>query len=199
MPDSREAGTDIYGQRRQLALLEPAVIASVLSGLRDGTDDADFVPLGGLPSVPVAALRQEGADMVLAWARYARHWRAAEMATTFDTLEFVETLEKGGIDRKHAETFARAVRKSQEAALEDFTKAAKEAGDQAVKDLDSKTEKALLKLENEVALVRNEVALVRKDIELVSKDLLIKLGGGLIAAVTLLLAAIGLAVRYLSQ
>jgi len=102
------------------------------------------------------------------------------VAETFDRFDFIEILEKEGIERKHAEAFATAVRKSQEAALEDFAKTAKESSEQVVKDLDSKTEKVLMELNH---MIDSGLSAVRSEITIGNKDLLIKLGSIIGAAV----------------
>jgi len=137
----------------------------------------------------------------------------------FDTLEFVETLEKAGIAREQASGIASAVRTAQETALTAFGKTAQAASTRAMEELDSKTATALLKLEHrldsQIALVRKDidtqVALVRKDIDtqvalvrkdmnsmesrlntrvdVLQKDLTIKMGGMFMVAVGVILAA----------
>jgi len=102
---------------------------------------------------------------------------------TFDTLEFVETLEKAGIERAHASGIAAAVRAAQEAALSEHAKEANTARSRAVDSLDSKTENALLKLDSKIELLR-------KDMETMGQRLTIKMGSMFIVAVGVLLAAI---------
>jgi len=80
------------------------------------------------------------------------------MATiTFDTLKFVETLEKVGIKREHASAAAVAVREAQESALADHAKEQQEFSTRAVAELDSKTEKAFFKTETAVSEMRAEM------------------------------------------
>jgi len=114
------------------------------------------------------------------------------MATvTFDALKFVETLESTGIDRKHAEAFAKAVRNSQEDALIDFAKTAQEASARAVNEVDSKTEKALIKLEAKVDKLEQRLDM---RIDSIRKDIIIWLGGLLIAG---FVALAGLLIKLL--
>jgi len=73
------------------------------------------------------------------------------IALSFDTHEFITTLESSGIPKPQAEAQAHALRRVLEAALEEQTKAQQEAITRAIDELDSKTEKA--------------IALLRKDME----------------------------------
>jgi len=71
-------------------------------------------------------------------------------AVMIDTSEFVEELEKEGVEHKQARAFVNVVRRSQEAVLAGQVKALEEVSARTTKDLDSKTEKALIALKNEV-------------------------------------------------
>jgi len=64
-------------------------------------------------------------------------------AVMFDTAEFIEELEKEGIEHRQARALVNVVRRSQEVVL-------REVSVRAVSELDSKTEKTLLALENRV-------------------------------------------------
>jgi len=85
----------------------------------------------------------------------------ALMAITFDTLKFVETLERANLTREQASAIAVAVRDSHDAA-----------------DVTTKGD------------LRNEIAFVRKDIEALENRLVIKLSA-VMAALIGLAAAIG--------
>jgi len=114
-------------------------------------------------------------------------------AVTFDTLEFVDILEKAGITQEHARGIAAAVRGAQDTVLAEYAKTAQEANMRAVDALDSKTEKAVLKLEYKIENLESKIdkRFVEMDakIELIRKDLTIKIGGMLMAAVGVILAA----------
>jgi len=72
------------------------------------------------------------------------------MAKAFDTLGLFESLKEADVPEKQARAIAEGIRDSQQATRDEVAKAAKEASDQAVKDLDSKTEKALLELNHKI-------------------------------------------------
>jgi len=91
-------------------------------------------------------------------------------AITFDTLQFVQTLEKAGVDREQASAFAHAVRDSHESA-ELATKA----------DLcELKTE---LKADNQS---------LRSELKALELRMTIKLGSLLVAGIVLILAVLKL-------
>jgi len=71
-------------------------------------------------------------------------------AVMIDTSEFVEELEKEGVEHKQARAFVNVVRRSQEAVLAGQVKALEEVSTRTTKDLDSKTEKALTDFKHEV-------------------------------------------------
>jgi len=71
-------------------------------------------------------------------------------AVMIDTSEFVEELEKEGVEHKQARAFVNVVRRSQEAVLAGQVKALEEVSTRTTKDLDSKTEKALTDFRHEV-------------------------------------------------
>jgi len=101
---------------------------------------------------------------------------------TFDTLAFVDILEKAGIAQEQARGIAIAVRGAQDTVLAEYAKTAQEASNRTVDALDSKTEKAIIEL-------KSDMALVRKDIEAMEQRLTIKMGSMLMVAVGVLLAA----------
>jgi|GEM_PF-565027 len=110
--------------------------------------------------------------------------KPAAMATvTFDTLAFVDILEKAGIAQEQARGIAIAVRGAQDTVLAEYAKTAQEASKRAVDALDSKTEKAIVEL-------KSDIALVRKDMEAMEQRLTIKMGSMFMVAIGILLAAL---------
>jgi len=71
-------------------------------------------------------------------------------AVMIDTAEFVEALEKEGIEHRQARAFVNVVRRSQEIVLVSQVKALEEASTRTAEKLDSKTEKALTTLKDKV-------------------------------------------------
>jgi len=100
-------------------------------------------------------------------------------AVVFDTAEFIEDLEKEGIEHKHARAFVNVVRRSQEAVLANQVKTQKEISAQAVAELDSKTAMALQALEHKVdkgfTETDGKIALLHKDMAALENRLIIKL------------------------
>ncbi|HGJ5884606.1 hypothetical protein [Arsenophonus sp.] len=122
----------------------------------------------------------------------------------FDTLKFVETLEKEGLPKNQAKAISLAVRESHEA-VDVATK--RDLGD-VRKEIDARFDKVDVrfeKIESQIADVRkdlfaeiadvrkdvqivrkelsSEIALVRKDVEALTNSLLIKLSGVMLAIV----------------
>jgi len=95
---------------------------------------------------------------------------------TFDTAKSVDNLEAAKMSREQARAIVEIVRSSHEAA-----------------DVATKGDLALLQKD-----LKNDVEMLRKDMESMESRLLIKLGKMFALGVTLILAAIGMAVRYLS-
>jgi len=71
-------------------------------------------------------------------------------AVMIDTAEFVEELEKEGIEHKQARAFVNVLRRSQEVVLASQIKALEEVSVRTTKELDSKTEKALTAFQHDV-------------------------------------------------
>jgi|GEM_PF-803612 len=71
-------------------------------------------------------------------------------AVMIDTAEFVEELEKEGIEHKQARAFVNVLRRSQEVVLAGQIKALEEVSVRTAKELDSKTEKALIAFQHDV-------------------------------------------------
>jgi len=88
------------------------------------------------------------------------------MATVvlFDSSEIVEDLKKEGVSPRHAKAIVHAMLRTQELAAADTVKAAREAGEQTVKELDGKTADALLKLGHELALVRKDMETLEQNL-----------------------------------
>jgi len=83
-------------------------------------------------------------------------------AVMFDTQRYIKTLEKFDFSTKQAEGQTEALRVVLEAAFANQTKVQQDVSARAVAELDSKTEKALIKLE---AKVDNIALGLRKDME----------------------------------
>jgi len=78
-------------------------------------------------------------------------------AVMFDTAEFVEELEKEGVERKQARAFVNVVRRSQEIVLVNQAKAMEGVSARTANELDSKTE--------------HKIELLRKDLSAVEERL----------------------------
>jgi len=115
------------------------------------------------------------------------------IALSFDTHEFITTLESSGIPKPQAEAQAHALRRVLETALPEQTKAHQDIVARAVDELDSKTEKAIALLrkdmENGFALMDLRFDLIRKDMEALQNKLLIKLSLVMVGLVGLLVTA----------
>jgi len=97
--------------------------------------------------------------------------------SSFDTLAYVKRLKEADVPEKQAEAQAEALRE----VLADQLSSQTEVSARIVSESDTKTERAVLKLEGEIALVRkelgSEIALVRKDIDNLRWTVRIILGG----------------------
>jgi len=113
-------------------------------------------------------------------------------AATFDTLQYAKQLRSVDVPERQAEVEAEVLGKALEA--RDKALAALEV---KVQGLVADTKQMATK--EDVSKLDTKIELLRKDVETSKKDIIIWLGGGLIAAVTIILGAIGLAARYLSQ
>jgi len=106
-------------------------------------------------------------------------------AVVLDTAEFIEDLEKEGIEHKHARAFVNVVRRSQEVVLANQVKAQKEINAQAVAELDSKTAMTLQALEHKVdkgfTQTDGKIALLHKDMAALENRLIIKLSVVMVA------------------
>jgi len=100
------------------------------------------------------------------------------MSVTFDTLEFVNQLKAVDVPDAQAQVQARALRLALDASR------AHDAERMATKE--------------DLHKVHADIALVRKDMEMMRKDLIIKIGSMFGVSVGLIVAAIGMAVRYLA-
>jgi len=140
------------------------------------------------------------------------------MGATFDTLEYVNQLKAVDVPDAQAQVQARALwqaldgRDQAVMALEQQLKSleanrAHDAGQMATKeDLRLMATKEDLRLvQADVQTVQAglrdtqaEIVLVRKDMEMMRKDLIIKIGSMFGVSVGLIIAAIGMAVRYLA-
>jgi len=113
---------------------------------------------------------------------------SAVMPITFDTLEYVKKLKAADVPEKQAEAQAEALRGVLETALAEQAQTQADTTTRAVDALDTKTEKAVLRLDARVELVHKEIELSRKDI-------IIKLGtmmvAGFGATVTVLFRLLG--------
>jgi len=122
---------------------------------------------------------------------------------TFDTLQYAKQLKAVDVPERQAELEAEVLGKTlsvRDKVLADLeTKVQGLAADS--KQTATKEDMTRLKddVKEDVRGLKEDVIRLEGKIELISKDLLIKLGGGLIASVTIILGAIGLAVRYLSK
>jgi len=100
-------------------------------------------------------------------------------AATFDALQFAKELKAAKFPEKQAETIAAGIRDAQKETLTEVARAAKEASDQTMKDLDSKTEKALRTLEHNLLTLEHKVDSLelglRKDMEALGNKLVIRL------------------------
>jgi len=118
------------------------------------------------------------------------------MAITFDTLEYVNELKAADVPDKQAEAQAKAMRRVLDTALAEQAKVAHEAADRAAAELDTKTERAVLKLEGKIAALdsklESELSLLHKEIALARRDTIIWLGG-------VLVVGFGLVLRYLPK
>jgi len=99
------------------------------------------------------------------------------MAVTFDTLKFVETLERASLTREQASAIASAVRDAQN-----------------VSDVATKQD-----LRNMEADVDSKFGLLREDMDLMRKDLIIKLGSMVIGTGVILIAAMGAFAAFLKN
>jgi len=100
--------------------------------------------------------------------------------SSFDTLRYVKRLKEADVPEKQAEAQAEALRE----VLADQSAVQSEASARIATELDTRTERAVLKLEGDIALVRKDLDLVRKDMESLENRLIIKLSvvmAGLIA------------------
>jgi len=68
-------------------------------------------------------------------------------ALTFDALKLVDTLEKVEIPREQARAIVNVVRESRDATLAEQGKIVQEASVRATSELDTKTERAVVKLD----------------------------------------------------
>jgi len=109
------------------------------------------------------------------------------MSITFDTLEYVNELKAADVSDKQAQAQAKAMRRVLDAAMAEQAKAVQAASERTAAELDSKTERAILKLEMRL---ESELALIRKEIVLARRDTIIWLGG-------MLIVGFGLMLRYL--
>jgi len=107
-------------------------------------------------------------------------------AVLFDTAEYIEDLEKEGVEHRQARAFVNVVRRSQEAVLENQVKTQKEISAQAVAELDSKTamalqaldhkiDKGLSEISNRFTETDGKIALLHKDMAALENRLIIKL------------------------
>jgi len=131
------------------------------------------------------------------------------MSTTFDTLEFVNQLKAVNVPDAQAQVQARALRQALDEqdhsvmALEHHikhleTQRAHEAGQMATKDDLRAVQADVHAVQAELRTTQADIALVRKDMEMLRKDLIIKIGSMFVVSVGTILAAIGMAVRYLA-
>jgi len=100
------------------------------------------------------------------------------MAITFDTLDYLNQLKAADVPEKQAQVQARALRGVLDAALAEQTEVARQASERAAAQLDTKTERAVLKLEMRL---ESEAALMRKDLEAMQNRLIIKLSAVMVA------------------
>jgi len=106
------------------------------------------------------------------------------MAVTFDTLKFVETLERASLTREQASAIASAVRDAQNVS-EVATK-------QDLRDMEAD-------VDSKFGLLRKDMDLMRKDMDLMHKDLIIKLGSMVIGTGVILIAAMGAFAAFLKN
>jgi len=96
---------------------------------------------------------------------------SALTSSPFDTLRYVKRLKEADVPEKQAEAQAEALRE----VLADQSTSQTEVSARIVSESDTKTERAVLKLEGDIALVRKDMDLLRKelgsDIALVRKDI----------------------------
>jgi len=79
-------------------------------------------------------------------------------AVMFDTQKFVKRLQKGKFSPEQAEAQSEAMREVLESAFASHAKEQQEINARVVNDLDSKTEKALIKLEAKVDRLEERMA-----------------------------------------
>ena len=104
---------------------------------------------------------------------------------TFDTLTYAKKLQEAGVPPEQAEAHAGALKELVEDNL---------ATKRDLKELEAA-------LRHEIELVRQEIELLRgelkQNIELVRRDILVKLGGIVVAGVTVLAAMIGVVIAMI--
>jgi len=125
------------------------------------------------------------------------------IAIPFDSLQFAKKLKAAKDPETQAEVVAAAFRENFDEIRENFDERDKELADVKAKlqtlAADAKSNAEKMATKEDVSKLDTKIELLRKDVEASKKDIIIWLGGGLIAAVTIILGAIGLAARYLSQ